>query len=146
MYELTSVDVLLDEALDGALVHLGRGLRLERPAVLAGIEHAGRVHGPLERVTLPTEDVVGMGAVAVIIAVAHGERLGAVGGPKAVELGGVPESLVGNLGHADGVRGRAGTSSHESSTAGIVHVGLVVRAVLVLSIPASKSITLVKFS
>lgn len=78
-----------------------------------------------------------MGSVAGVIAVAEGEGVRASLGPEAVELGGIPKRLVGDLRNADGVRGRAGTSVDESSPLGIVHVGLVVRAVDVLTIPAA---------
>ena len=54
-----AVDLLLDLGLDGALVGLGDALRLEAVA-----EQRGRVHGALERVALPAEEVVSMLAVA----------------------------------------------------------------------------------
>lgn len=56
-----------------------------------------------------------------------------------VELGGVPDGLVGHLWHPDGVRRRAWGSGQETiHVDGVVHVRLVVGAVEVLSIPASK--------
>ena len=62
--QLTVVEVLTDQILDLASVHLLHALRLERISVLATVEHAVGVHGTLERVTLPAEDVVGVLSVA----------------------------------------------------------------------------------
>lgn len=50
-----SINALVDEILDGALVHLCHTLRLERPSTLTRLEHALRVHGALQRVALPSE-------------------------------------------------------------------------------------------
>lgn len=79
-----------------------------------------------------------MGAVALAVVVAQGEGLRAVRGPHAVELGRVPERLVGHLRDADRVRGRAGVGVLERVLHRVVHVGLVVRAVDVLAVPASR--------
>ena len=83
--ELTAIDSLLDKVLDGALVHGGDVLRLERLAVFAGLEHALVVHGLLERIALPAEQVVGVGSVALGVAERQLVRVGAVGGPQRVE-------------------------------------------------------------
>lgn len=57
----------------------------------------------------------------------------------AVELGCVPDGLVSHLWHPDGMRRRACRSGQETIRSdGVVHVSLVVGAVKVLSIPASK--------
>ena len=134
---LTAIDILVDEGLDGALVHVGHGLRLERAPVLAALEHAGRVHGALERVALPAEEVVGVGAVAlVVLGEAEHEGVGPAAAPHAVELGRVPEGLVGDLGGADRMRGRAWPGGLEGLLGRVVHVRLVVGRVEVLAVPA----------
>ena len=97
------VDILLNLCLDRALVHVIDSLRLERPAVLAPLEHARRVHGALQRVALPAKEVVGVGPEPLAVAVAEHKGVGAVSGPEAGELGGVPEGLVRDLGDAHGV-------------------------------------------
>lgn len=136
---LTSIDVLLDDLLSSALVHLSDGLRLERLAVLAGVEHARRVHGALERIALPAEHVIGVGAVgmAFLVAVAEDEGVGAVGWPHVLKLGSVPERLVGELGHANGVRRRALGACAEAGGLRVVHVRLVVGAIKILAVPAA---------
>lgn len=112
----------MDCLLYGALVHGGNGLALERPSVLASIEHAARVHGPLQGISLPAKQVISVGSVSLGVAVAEGEGLAAVLGPHVVELGGVPEGLVGDLGHADGVGSGAGAGILEGLLARVVHV------------------------
>lgn len=59
----------------------------------------------------------------------------------AVELGRVPDGFVGDLRHPDRMRCRARRSSHEAVLGdGVVHMGLMVGAVKVLSVPASKGL------
>jgi len=77
LVKLTAIDLLLDEVGHAALVHGGNILGLERLSVLAGLEHARVVHGALERVALPAEEVVGVAAVALGIAKAQRERVAA---------------------------------------------------------------------
>lgn len=69
---LTSVDILIDTAFDAALVLLSCALDLE-DAVAAVLEHAVGVHGALERVAFPSEDVVGVGSVALAVVVTPDE-------------------------------------------------------------------------
>ena len=135
--KLTAVKLLVHHGIDLAGVHGANGLRLERSAVLAGVEHAGRVHGALQRIALPAKEVVGVGAEAASIAVAEDEGVAAIRGPVIGELLGVPERLVGDLGHADGVRSRAGAAVLERLLDRVVHVRLVVGRVEVLAIPAA---------
>ena len=78
-----------------------------------------------------------MGAVAVAVAVAEGEGVGVAGVPETVELGGIPEGLVRDLGNAHGVGGGARTGVDEGSLLGVEHVRLVVGAVGVDAIPAA---------
>jgi len=60
--------------------------------------------------------------------------------PHAVELGRVPDGLVGQLRHADGVGSRArGRVGEAVAGDGVVHVRLVVWAVEVLAVPAAKN-------
>ncbi len=79
--QLTSIDILLHEVGNATLVHLSRRLRLQGLSVLAGLEHARRVHGAMERVSLPAEEVIGVGAVALLVAEAQDERVRPVRGP-----------------------------------------------------------------
>lgn len=78
-----------------------------------------------------------MGSVAAAVAVAQEERVGAILGPHRVKLRGVPQRLVGYLRHADGVRGWAGAGGLECILCCVEHVGLVIRAIEVLAVPAS---------
>jgi len=66
------------------------------------------------------------------------KRLRSILGPVllVVELLGVPNNLVHELGHADGVRGRARATALEGASLGVRHVALVVGAVEVLAVPA----------
>ena len=130
----------MDGGLDGALLRLSDLLGLE--VLAAGTHAAGSVHGLLEGVALPAEDVVGVLAETGRVAGGEDERLGTVGGPLGlvVEGGGVPDHLVHELGNADGVGGGAGTAQAEEvgGTGGRVgDVVLVVGAVEVLAVPAA---------
>lgn len=78
-----------------------------------------------------------MGAVAVAVAVAEGEGVGVAGVPETVELGGIPEGLVRDLGNAHGVGSGARAGIDEGSLLGVEHVRLVVGAVGVDAIPAA---------
>jgi hypothetical protein len=75
---------------------------------------AVRVHGDLQRLALPAEDVIAVVPQARRVPVAPDERLGAVLGPlggDVVEGRGVPDDLVEELRDRDRVRrgtGRAG--------------------------------------
>ncbi len=68
------------------------------------------------------------------------ERRGAVGGPQAAvgKLGDVPHQLVHHLRELDGVCRGAGAAPGGARAGAVGDVALVVRAVQVLSIPASK--------
>ena len=61
---LTAVDGLGRLLLDGASVVLGGLLGCEAGRRAVAVEVAAVVHGPLESVTLPAEDVVTMGGRA----------------------------------------------------------------------------------
>lgn len=127
---LRSLLLLVASVVDiGALfVDAGRGAVLVEVAVL--------VHGLLERVTLPAEDVVAVGGRTSGV---HGVNEGVAAGPCALvkEGGYVPHDLVHDLGKLDGVRGRAATTASGAGTGGVVDVALVVGAVEVLAVPAS---------
>ena len=136
--KLTAINVLLDRRSNAALVRLSDGLGLEAVA-----KKRLRVHGALESIALPGKEVIGVGAVALVavhgLAEAPDKRLGAIRGPHGlvVEGTGIPHGLERQLGHADGMRGRAGTGSDEPSAAAVVHVVLVVGAVEVFTVPAA---------
>jgi len=85
--------VLVDERPHGAALGGVDGLGLEAAAL--GAHAPAGVHGLLERITLPAEDVIGVLAVAGLVARAQVERLRAVLGPGrlVVEAGGVPDDL-----------------------------------------------------
>ena len=71
----------------------------------------------------------------------HGvdERRGAVSGPEALvgELGNVPHELVHHLRELNGVSAGAGAAARGTGAGAVGNVALVVRAVQVLSVPAS---------
>ena len=100
---LTAIDILIDATLDGASVHRRHRLRLERPSVLAGVEHATTVYGALERVAFPSEDIIGVGAVPLLVTKTQDERLRAVFGPHAAKLSRISQGLIGHLWPADGM-------------------------------------------
>lgn len=111
-----ALDTLVDDGLHLASVHVGVGLLGELPARVGETESVEAVvHGLLESITLPTEDVVTV--LSIPGGVAHGEDEGlrAVGRPHAVELLGGPGGLEEEEGHADGVGGWA-VSVHENNT------------------------------
>jgi hypothetical protein len=136
---LTSVNVLVDEILDSALVHGVNGLRLERTAVLASVEHARGVHSALERISLPAEEVIGVCSESLLVTVAQDEGVAAIRGPHVGELGGIPQSLIRDLGNTDGVGCGARAGVLERVADGVVHVSLVVGRIEVLAIPASSN-------
>lgn len=70
------------------------------------------------------------------------ERRGAVSGPQAAvgELGDVPHELVHDLRELDGVSRRAGTTTSSARSGAVSDVALVVGAVEVRAIPASKMV------
>lgn len=103
------------------------------------------VHGALKSITLPAKDVIGMLTIAGLVTGGESKRLLSVGWPFSlvVELGGIPDNLVHQLGNADRVGGRAvATKTQESggTADGIGNVVLVVGAVQVLSIPAGREV------
>lgn len=58
--ELTSINLLADKVLDGALVSISHRLLLDGAAAI--IEAFGFVHGALQCVALPAEHIIGVGA------------------------------------------------------------------------------------
>jgi len=135
-----STSVFIDGTLDSALVHWSYALGLEWLSILTGLEHAGRVHCALERVTLPAEEVICVGTVALVVTHAQEERIRAILGPHGVELSCIPQSLIGYLWHTNWVRGWARTRGLEGSLYSVKHVRLVVRAVQILAIPACREV------
>ena len=91
------------------------------------VEIALVVHGLLERVALPAEDVVAVRGRAANVHRVH-ERVGAVRGPQALvsELVDVPHDLVHDLGQLGGVRGWACTAAVGAGALAVGDVGLVV--------------------
>jgi hypothetical protein len=129
---LTSIDVFPDSLGDRASLGLLNALRLQTAAVRS--EAAVGVHGPLQRVALPSEDVVSVLAIARGIPSAEHEGL-AVGRPQrtVVELGGIPDNLQHELRDLDGVARRAVASRQE--VGGPVHGVGDLRAMLVWGSP-----------
>lgn len=86
--------ILLDAALDVASIAISRLLRLEAAAVRAHTT-LGVIHGLLERVVLPTKDVVSVLSVPCVVTGGQVEWLGTIGGPVSlvVELPCVPDDL-----------------------------------------------------
>jgi len=134
-----SVGILVDEGLDGAGLHLVNRLREEAAAL--GAEAAALVHGLLERVVLPAEDVVTVLAEAGVVAHREIEGLARRRPERpVVELGCVPDHLVHELRDLDWVSRRAGAWSAEEvgrARVGVGDVVLVVGRVKVLAVPAA---------
>jgi hypothetical protein len=135
--QLTSIDVLIDRALHLTRVHRTDRLTLQRLPVLTGLEHAFVVHGLLQRVVFPAKEVISMCTIALVVIVRQEERVGAVLGPHVVELRGIPERLVCDLWHADGMGSRAGFGISEGFVLRVVHVVLMVGGVDVFAVPAA---------
>jgi len=133
--------VFLHNVLGLASIHCRHILTLKRLAVLARIEHAAAVHRALQAVALPAKHVISVRAprMTLLIAVAEHERVAAILGPHVLEHGGVPERLVGELRHADGVGFRACGAGGKTGGLRIVHVSLVVGGVEVNAVPAARA-------
>lgn len=78
MQQLTTINDLVDNRLLGTRIARSEALRLK---LRTPGEVAPRVHGPLQRVPLPTEQVVGVVSVSCAIPLGPHERLAAVLGP-----------------------------------------------------------------
>jgi len=129
-----AVEVLADKVLNLALV--GDRHILLGDSTAAIVEALRLIHGLLERIALPAEHVISVSTKATSTLEAPHKWV-RTRSPQAVELGGVPYSLVDDLWHANGVGGRAWASIGETKSAnGIVHVRLVIGAIEVLAIPA----------
>lgn len=135
--QLTSIKVLINSTLDSALVHSRHGLALKWPAILTRLEHAARIHCLLQRVVFPAEEVVSMRAVSLVVIVAEEKGIRPILGPHLVKLRRVPERLIRDLRHADGMRLGARPSRCKGFLGCVVHVILVVGRVDVLAVPAS---------
>jgi len=144
-------------------VVLGRGLGVETGSGAVLVEIAAVVHGLLERLILPTENVI-----AVCRGTAAGrdqytksssttrvmrrlpnvhavdEGLGAILGPLGLvgESRDVPHKLIHNLGKLDGVSRRAPAATGSTVSLSVGDVALVVGAVEVLAIPTTVDSTL----
>lgn len=69
----TSVYLLADKVLDSALVGSSHWLLSDGAAAI--VEALGLIHGPLERVALPSEHVIRMGTIALGSLVAPDEGI-----------------------------------------------------------------------
>lgn len=72
--KLTSVSLLTNHILDGALVGGGHSLFRNRTAPV--IEALGFVHSTLERIALPAEHIIGVSAVSTSALEAPYKRVG----------------------------------------------------------------------
>jgi hypothetical protein len=97
----TSFSCLADHVLDSALA--GNVHRLLLDNATAIVEAFGLIHGALERITLPAEQVIGVRAITITLETPY-EGVRSARSPHAVELARVPDGLEGNLRHADRVR------------------------------------------
>jgi hypothetical protein len=140
--EVDTFNTLVDNGVESAAVHVGLRVDSEGAARLGlATDIRARIHGPLERVILPAEDVVSVLSVTGGITVGEDEWLGAISGELAVELAGIPDDLEEEKGHASGVGGGAASNVEEETVTadgalGVSHVRRVVRGVEILSIPA----------
>ena len=100
------------------------------------MEHATIIHRALQTVSLPTEYIVGVGAIALAVHERPHKGLRPILRPHVLEGSRVPHGFVRDLRDADGMRGRTRTSFKEAAFCGGVHVRLVVGGVEVLSVPA----------
>lgn len=66
--QLTSISIFRDRRLDLALINSSRILTQQRLPIPTRLEHARRIHSPLETISLPAENIVSMGRVACPIA------------------------------------------------------------------------------
>jgi hypothetical protein len=81
-----------------------------------------------------------MSSITLTVIKAPDKWLATICWPKTliIELGRIPHGLVGELGHSYRVGRWAGTSVLERTLDSVVHVVLMVRAIKVLAIPASR--------
>jgi hypothetical protein len=133
----TSISLLADEVLDSAPVRHIHLLFLDGSTAI--IEALGLIHSLLQSITLPSEHVIGVGTIASGTAFkAPHEWVGTARRPHAIELGRIPDSLEGHLGHTDWMRrGALGCAVEAFGVYGVIHVRFVIWAVEVLAIPAS---------
>lgn len=99
------------------------------------------IHGLLERVILPAENVIGMVREPGGVATRPDERLvavGEVGRVDVVERSRIPDRLEQNLRQTNGVRGGARAAGLEGAALGVGDVVLVVGGVEVLAVPAGR--------
>jgi hypothetical protein len=131
--------ILLHCTLNSTSVHVLHRLRLQHalvPWTAAPVEHTAVVHHALQAIAFPAEYVVGVCAVALAVRIRPHEGLGTVGGPQIRKRSSIPQRLVRELRHLDGMRGGAGAGGAETAACGGEHVGLVVWRVEVLAVPA----------
>jgi hypothetical protein len=133
----TSINWLANHVLNGALV--GSSHWLLRDGTAAIVEALGFVHSTLKGIAFPAKHIIGMSTSSTALEAPH-KRIRRPRSPQAVELGRIPDCLEGDLGHTDRVRGWAFTGICEAVVSdGVVHVRLVVGAVEIHAIPASRS-------
>ena len=141
--EVGSLNTFVDDRVHCAAIHLSIVLDGESAAaVRVATDVCALVHGALESITLPPEDVVGM--LSIPSRITHGEHEGLTrAGPLAVELTGIPDDLEEEDGHSDRMGRRARSDMEEETVSanvagGIGHVGGVVGWVKVLAVPARR--------
>lgn len=140
--------ILTNHCLDSASLGCVNRLRLELRTL--GTHAARRVHGRLQRISLPAEDIVGVLTQAGGVAGAEDEWLLVIvlgGWPQrlVVELGGVPDDLVHQLRDPDRVGRRAGSAQAQEggrSTDGVRDVVFVIGGVKILAVPAAVTVAL----
>jgi len=89
-HPLTSIDLLTNHVLDGAFVRISHRLLLD--GATAVIKALRLIHCALERVSLPSKHVIGVGTIAVAFEAPH-EWIGSTCWPHAVELARIPVEI-----------------------------------------------------
>jgi len=142
LWEELAFDDFVDDGLLLARVHLRVVLNGEFTAAFGLTTNVSAfVHGPLERIVLPAEEVVTVLSKASGVAHAEHEGLASVSRPLVGVLVGIPDDLVEDEREADGVGGRASADVEEVTipsnvTGGPCNVAGVIGDIDVLSVPA----------
>jgi len=100
------------------------------------MKHARIVHGTLQRISAPPEQIIRMSPIPVIIHIRPNKRLRSIFWPHVIKRGRIPHRFVRDLRHTDRVGTGTWTCFAEAAFGGTVHMRLVVGAIEILAVPA----------
>jgi hypothetical protein len=124
-----SLNLLLYRTLHLTRIHLIHSLRLQHtlhPRTPTSMEHTARVHHTLQRISLPSKDIVRVRPISMAISITPHERLAPILWPHIHERSRIPQRLVRELRHLYRMRRRTGASGSETPADSAGHVRLVI--------------------